>query len=261
MIVDFHAHLIPGVDDGAQTAEEARVALERVAAASVVVQIATPHIAGSLTGDGMLERLAQIDVAWQELKRIGAEATPGLALKRGAELKLDIPTPDASDPRLRLDGGPFVLVEFPFMSVPPFAERPLEHLRAHGYVPIIAHPERYTGVDDDVECMRSWRDAGALLQVNGASLIGKYGEEAQARAFNLLERGWVDYLGSDYHARGRVTISAYRDALCELGADEHAELLTETNPARLLEGAAPMPVPPLRARRKGFFDRIASALR
>lgn len=245
-IVDFHSHVMPGVDDGAVDAAESAAALRALADQGVTRLIATPHVDASLTLEprALERRMAEIDRGWERL--LGArDAGSALELQRGVELNLDVPDPVLDDPRLRLAGGAFVLLEFPFMTVPGHAARALRQLRERGFLPVVAHPERYHNLDAGLRQPGEWRDAGAFLQVNGASLLGRYGRGAQQRAVVLLERGWADYLGSDYHGRGNPQVRAYEDALVDAGAEGQVDLLMRANPARLLEGGNPLPVPPL----------------
>src|SRR5688572_237845 len=198
-VTDFHNHLMPRVDDGAQALEASCSGLTAFETEDVRVIITTPHLDGSLTLDqGALEaRLAQLDNAWETLTAHARVHHPGVTLYRGVELKLDVPEPRLEDPRLRLAGGPFVLIEFPFMTVPPRSVQALTNLAQNGCRPILAHPERYNGFAPDYSLAEQWRKTGAALQVNGPSLLGKYGPEARGYAFGLLERGLVDYLSSD----------------------------------------------------------------
>ena len=126
--------------------------------------------------------------------------------------------------------------------------------------PIIAHPERYSGFAPDYSLAEQWRRHGGYLQVNGASLLGRYGTQARLFAFGLLERGWVDYLGSDYHARGKPAVAEYCALLEELGGQEHVQLLTRTNPARILLNELPLPVPALRVKRT-LWGRVSGLFR
>jgi protein-tyrosine phosphatase len=260
-IVDFHNHVIPGVDDGARDEDGARGALAAMRDDGVQALIATPHVdaAIALRAERFDERMAELDAGWARLQRVLPEF-PELEVRRGAEVKLDTPEPVLDDPRMRLGGGSFVLIEFPYFTIPPHADRALATVRAQGWLPIVAHPERYGGLLDELDLARAWRLAGAYLQVNGPSLTGRYGEEPRAAARALLENGCVDYLSSDYHARGRPGIRSYRQLLIDLGGEEHAELLTRTNPARLLRGELPLPVPPLAGRRT-LWDRLTAPFR
>lgn len=262
-MIDFHSHLVPGVDDGAVDLAQSRTALETLWRQGVRGLVTTPHLIGSLTTRP--ERLAgffeMLDPAWESFRELARAEFPALRVERGLEIMLDTPAPDLSDPRARLAGTSFVLVEFPYMTVPPQSASAVSELRARGWHPVIAHPERYGGVDPELRVIDAWRSAGGLLQVNCGSLLGRYGAAALETTRRLLARGWVSYLSSDYHARGRCAIGAAREALAGQGAEEQARLLMEENPARLLDGLPPLEVPPLPERPEPFWRRLLASLR
>lgn len=248
--IDFHNHLMPGVDDGAQTIEESVEAIEAFKQDGVVVIVTTPHLDASLTARPaeLGVRLREFDRAFAQLQQCAAKCG-GVRVERGVELLLDIPEPDLSDPRLRLGGGKFFLMEFPFMTVPPQSARVVRFLADSGYTPIIAHPERYQDFGSSIDLAAEWKHNGGFLQVNGGSLTGRYGAEPRRIAFELLRRGWVDYLCSDYHARGPALVAQYRAVLEDAGAIEQAYTLMSANPSRMLAGMPPIPVQPLYLRR------------
>ena len=239
---DLHSHLIPGVDDGARDEEESRAALLALAEDGVRALATTPHLDGSLTTEpeALRRRLDELDEGWARLQTVLDDSVP--RVERGAEIRLDVPEVDVSDPRVRLGGSRTALVEFPFMQIPPRAERVLRQIRGQGYLPLLAHPERYRGTE--IGRVEAWLEAGAFLQLNAPSLEGRYGERARALAWDLLQRGWVHCLSSDYHARGEPRLAQARAAL-EASGEEQAKLLFETNPARLLRGQQPLMVEPL----------------
>lgn len=261
-IVDLHNHLIPGVDDGAVDLDQSRNALTAMQDAGVTSLVATPHLRGSLTLEpqALDARLAEIDEGWAQLTGLAESEFPGMTLGRGVEIMLDTPRPDLSDPRLRLDGGEFALVEFPFMVVPPRSAEVISELRLQGWRPVIAHPERYAGVDPKLEIVEEWRRAGAILQVNVGSLVGRYGESARKLAHSLLERGWISLLASDYHTRERLTIGAAVARLTELGAAEEAHQLLVSNPRRILKGESLLPVQPIKMQQT-LWDRLRKVFR
>ena len=257
---DLHSHLVPGVDDGARSLEEALDAVERMVEAGIGRIVTTPHVAASLTRDSELlgTWLDEVDGSWQELAERVRERFPEVELLRGHEVKLDVPDPNFSDARLRLAGTSFVLVEWPRLQIPPGTEQVIERIADAGYHPILAHPERYAGIRQDLNRAGAWRNAGAYLQVNHGSLDGRYGPEARGVASELIARGWVDYLSSDFHARAHLEIHledaeaffAAHDGLAQFG------LLTVTNPGRVIQDQLPLTVPPLRIQ-EGFWDRFA----
>ena len=246
---DFHSHLMPAVDDGSADVAQSLTALRHFAAQGAATCLTTPHFDGSLTKmPAMLDvRLAALDGAWAQLEQARA-ATPGLPrLARGVELMLDNPDPDLRDDRVRLAGGPFVLVEFPAMQLPPNAEWALHNIRRHGYRPILAHPERYRNHDSRLTVLARCRAAGAHLQVNAGSFLGQHGDRARAVANVLLSLGWVDYLASDYHARGEPATARAAALLVKRGAEQQVRRLLVENPARILAGEGPLPVAPMTA--------------
>ncbi len=251
---DLHSHLIPGVDDGSAGEAYSAGALEYFRREGVGQIVTTPHFMGSLTRDPaqLADRLAELDAGWAVLQRLVREdaeraGTP-LRVERGAEVMLDVPDPDVSDARLRLAGGPYVLVEFPGLHVPPInAEFAIVALRERGWRAVVAHPERYRNLDSGLTTIARFKQAGAVLQMNAGSLLGGYGTTAAGQARRLLALGWIDFVSSDYHARGEPGVAAFAAALVSLGASEHAELLTVVNPARVLAGELPLPVPPMDA--------------
>ena len=261
-MIDLHSHLIPAGDDGAQSIEQSCAALSALAQQDVKVAITTPHVDASLTHDqAMLElRLAELDHGWSLLNAHALQHHPDLQVQRGVELMLDVPDPRIADSRLRLAGGSFLLCEFPFMSVPPRSPEIVAELCARDCLPIIAHPERYSGFAPDYSLAELWRRRGGYLQVNGGSLLGRYGPMARQFAFGLLERGLVDYLGSDYHARGKPAVREYCTLLEELGGHEQVQLLTRTNPSRILVNELPVPVPPLQVKRS-LWGRVSGLFR
>lgn len=271
-IVDFHSHLMPAVDDGAPDATHSLDALRAFAAQGIGTCITTPHFEGSLTRSpaAFAGRIAEIDAGWERLRAVvasaasapgsgdGARDAQGTAaasalpkVERGVEVMLDDPDPDLSDSRLRLAGGPYVLCEFPAMRLPPNAEWAMQNLIRKGWRPIIAHPERYRNHDDRLTALVRCREAGAHLQVNAGSFLGQHGDTARAIARKLLELGWVDYIASDFHARGTPATARAVALLIERGGEVQARRLTEENPARILTGEPPLTVPPFVAPKTG----------
>lgn len=246
-IIDFHSHLLPDVDDGARSVDEALTAMHALAAQGVTVCVTTPHFDASLTRrpEALHERLDAFDRSWGALRAAIAGRSDLPELRRGTEVMLDDVEFDLGDPRIRLDGGPFVLCEYPGLRLPHSAEWGIESLVRGGWRPIVAHPERYRNVDGQLVVLERLRQAGAFFQLNSGSVIGHFGVKAAQLAAELLDRGWVDYLSSDYHARGAVSIAAAVAHLRARAGDELVRQLTVDNPQRMLLGEPPLPVTPL----------------
>jgi protein-tyrosine phosphatase len=250
-LADVHSHLVPAVDDGARDVVEAVAAIDRLAAAGVRYVLTTPHIDASVIirqeAFARLQRVAE--VAWRTVVERSRERHPGIALHLGREVMLDTAVPDLDDPRVRLNGGRYVLVEFPRLNIPEGSEDVLYHIVARGWVPVVAHVERYFYQGPEVDILTEWRAAGAVFQVNVASLLGKYGPRARALAWELLIRGDVHLLASDYHARGETWIPEAWAELTKEGGEDQARLLLGTNPRRIVRDEPLEDVPPLALRR------------
>lgn len=256
-MADLHTHLIPGVDDGARDLDSALDTLRALREDGVVAVAATPHLnASSPNGT----RRARADRAWPELARRAASEVPELGLYRGYEIQLDTPELDLADPSLRLAGSRFALVEFFAFTIPERSTYALARIAEDGYVPIIAHPERYWGYDRAMSVVADWRGVGALLQLNGGSLLGEYGDRVRAAAQHLLGQGQVDLIASDNHGRPRRRPSLRQvwDHMVARGLAEQAELLLATNPQRILRDESPLPVG--RVEVPGLLSRLKRTL-
>lgn len=257
-MLDFHNHLIPGVDDGAATIAEARSGLKTFQREGVTHIITTPHIRASLTGRPIELNacLNSLDAAWSSLASLAQTEFDELRLDRGVELMLDIPHPILDDPRLRLAETSCVLVEFPFMRIPPHSTVPIYDLGEGGWTPIIAHPERYAAMSENYGLLQTWKTAGARLQVNSGSLLGFYGKVPRTLAWQILGDGLADYLSSDYHSRGKCAVERCSEMMKDVGGEAHHVLLTSTNPQRMLKGDKPLAVPPFVPEPTAFWKRI-----
>lgn len=258
-IVDLHNHLVPGVDDGARDVPAVLDSVERMMQVGIRKIVTTPHISAGLTHDpeALERRLDQVSRAWESAADAIGRDFPEVEYRQGHEVMLDVPDPDFSDPRMRMAGTDFVLVEWPRMSIPPATTRVLQRIVEAGYRPIVAHPERYAGIGQQMDLVRAWREVGAALQVNYGSFVGRYGSDARTNAFRLLRRGWADYLSTDFH--GRSNMKLYKKeawtVLEGLGAAQALTTLCITNPGRLLRNEPPVAVDPLPEER-GFWARI-----
>lgn len=246
---DLHCHLVPGVDDGAPTTADALHSVRRMVGAGVRRIVATPHLPASLARDRTRfeEFLDVVEERGSGLRDQLAREHRELDFRLGAELRLDTSEPDASDARTRLGGTSFVLVEWAGFRVPEAPRVLLGAIARQGFRPVIAHPERYAGVDPGLDSVRAWKDAGALLQGTYGSLVGQYGSRARTLLRRMLEEGLLDYLSSDFHGRPHYAlhIASASDKLRRFGGSRQLELLGKENPARLFADQPPLPVPPL----------------
>lgn len=234
-MIDLHSHLLPGVDDGARTVEQSVRVLQRMADAGVTAVCLTPHLAVSAAERGPPPTH---EPAFASLV---AAAPPVPALYRGFELMMDRPlTPLAAGCELTLGDGRHVLIEFPRIVTSSTVSAAISQVLALGFVPLIAHPERYAICSPALA--RQWRDAGAHLQVDGTTMLASSPRGDRARA--LLAAGQADILAADNHGDERTLLTA-RKALESHGAGEAADALLVSNPGAILAGAELVAVPPV----------------
>ena len=196
-MIDTHLHILPGVDDGPETMEEA------VALASVLVQegihsaIATPHY-----NDQFLQRsAAEIKERVKELQRVLDRQSIMLHLFAGHEalIKPRLVDDILAGRLATLNGSRYLLLELWNSSWLPETERVIFELHASGIIPVLAHPERYRVFQKKIDLLESLLRQGVLVQITGSSLLGMQGRTAQRTAEKLLKLGLVNFIASDAH--------------------------------------------------------------
>lgn len=241
-MIDLHTHILPGLDDGSPDLETS-VLMAAVAAESGVTHlVATPHS----NQRGAFENYASpaLQVRFDCLRTAVCEAGIPLELSLGMEIfgTGDVPRLLREGRLLTLNGGRYLLIEFGFHEDPLRIERLLGDLLAAGYWPVVAHPERYYGLQRMPNYLFDWANRGIVLQVNKGSLFGRFGRGAQALAAAMLERGLVGCVASDAHGPDVRTpdLAGAWDYLAERCSEEMARCLLEDNPWRILR-SEPLP--------------------
>jgi protein-tyrosine phosphatase len=200
-MIDTHLHILPGVDDGPQTIEEA-VDLARVLVQEGVhAAVATPHY-----NDEFPQRsAAEIKVRVYELQQVLDYEEIPLHLFSGHEVLIKPGlVEDIQAGRLAtLNGSRYLLLELWNNTWLPETDRTIFELRAFGITPILAHPERYRILQKDLERIASLLRQGVLIQITASSLVGMQGRTAQHTAEMLLKRGLVHCIASDAHGLHR----------------------------------------------------------
>lgn len=232
-MIDLHSHILPGLDDGVRTVEDA-LELARAAAAEGVEAIAaTPHVRADYPTTA-----AQMEQGVAELAAALERAGMALRVLPGGELDLEWLSQLEPDEvrRFTLGGsGRYVLLEFPYAGWPIALLPTIARLGAAGLTPLLAHPERNSSVQERPGRLAEAIGAGALAQVTSASVEGRLGRRAQAAARRLLELGLVDVIASDSHG-AEVRSFGLRAAADSLGDPGLARYLTVEAPAAIVAG-------------------------
>jgi protein-tyrosine phosphatase len=236
-MIDIHSHILPGLDDGAASMEEA-VAMARCAVAGGISQmVGTPHVK-----EGKYPNSREMIVdAMANLRKVLLKKEIRLFILPGAEYSLepDLPQRFSRGELLTINNkGRYLLVELPASFVPDYTATVLYDLQLQGVTPIIAHPERNAVIARDHTRLYELVARGALAQITAGSLTGLFGAEVAAAARAFLERGCVHFIASDAHSsNGRLPhlASAAREAERILGQEQGRNLVVG-NPQLAVRG-------------------------
>ena len=190
---DCHCHLLPGVDDGVKELHETLKILELWQSLGVKEVWLTPHIMEDIPN-----KTQELKQKCEELKTV---APKGITLRLSAENMMDNLFLQRLELRDLLPIGrdrQHLLVETSYYRPPMDMHSFFIRIKESGYIPVLAHPERYQYMDMSVYKM--WKEKGVLLQLNVPSLVGAYGPEVQYKAEKLLNKGMYDYCGTDTHS-------------------------------------------------------------
>ena len=193
--VDMHSHVLPGIDDGAQSVEESIVLIRRMMALGIKKIIATPHIMADFYRNTPETINGALEILRAELKKQDID----IEVQAAAEHYFDETLEKRVDERKMMTmGDNYVLFEYSFISPPPNAFTVIQKMIEWGeYKPILAHPERYLFLSiDSILNLRNW---GCNMQLNTISLTGYYGKIVKKRAEELIDNEMIDFISSDMH--------------------------------------------------------------
>lgn len=253
-MIDIHCHILPGLDDGAESVEIACAMAEMAIADGITHVIATPHASPNYA---FVPELVK-----QRRDEIQTRFEGRLALATGCDFHLSFENLQdirQNPTRFTLNQKNYLLVEFADYSIPPSLDHALHELQLAGLHPIITHPERNPLIRVQPERLYAWLRQGCYAQVTAQSLLGKFGRSAQKIAEEWLDAGAVHFLASDAH---NVTSRPPRlkeafDHLAKTRSEDVARGLLVENPLAAFEGR-PLPyVPELSgdAEREGASSR------
>lgn len=214
---DMHCHLVPKVDDGSKCIEESVECMKALASVGYKKIILTPHFQTPRfenDEDDIVRR-------FEEMKRQAADMGVEIDICGiGGEYRIDSGfAKRLENPRFLQIGGKYVLVEFSLHQQMMGCDEMIFDMQMKGYEVILAHPERYPYLNVGGSRMEQLKNQGVFFQVNVLSLGGFYGEEAKRRAFEMVEGGLVEFLGTDTHN------SMYAQALIDLTHNRKVEKL------------------------------------
>ena len=228
-MTDIHSHVIFDIDDGCKNLEESIALLKEMKKAGFDNVIATPHyIANSEYNSNNKNKLAQMKAIKKEIakQKLDINIYLGNEVFINDQIANDIKKGNI----YTLNNSKYLLFEIPFHSQILNLNDILHELRIAGFIPILAHPERYDFFQDNPQLIDQLKEEGLLLQCNYGSILGFYNKKSKKLMKYLLKKRYVDYLGTDVHRLNKIDTLNNIDKILKkiskiAGADYLAQIL------------------------------------
>lgn len=197
LLTDIHSHLLPQLDDGVDTLQESEQLIRQFINLGYSKLITTPHV----MSDFYRNTPRQIQEMLDSLNQHLVDQKMDIKIEAAAEYYLDevLIAKVNNDERLLTFGAQYLLFETNFLTEPFQLNEFIFAVTTQGYKPVLAHPERYQYLVNNFEKVEDLRNRGVLFQINIPSILGAYSKPIQKLAIQLIEKGYVDFLGSDCH--------------------------------------------------------------
>jgi tyrosine-protein phosphatase YwqE len=197
--VDIHSHILPGVDDGSKSNEESIVCMQVMHDAGFKNIICTPHYQYPRFPNeesDILNRYDNLKLNIMSIKPANIPQFKGVA----GDYRVDSGFSQRIEQnKFLLVGNRFLLIEFSLHQQVMGLEQIMFDIQMKNHEIILAHPERYPYYSSSAPKLQQFKDMGVYFQVNILSLIGFYGDGPRRKAFEMIEKGWVEFLGTDMH--------------------------------------------------------------
>lgn len=213
--IDIHSHLLPGIDDGARTFEDTLGLVQALQGFGVSQFITTPHTMNYIWGNTKEGILSLKDQTVFELKKNNVV----VPFQAASEYMLDdqfVKLFQVGELLTLKDN--YVLVEMSYLQPPMQLYAMLFDLQIAGYIPVLAHPERYSFYHNNFEEYLKLKHVGCLFQLNLLSVVGYYGEAVTKISEQLLQKGMYDFVGSDVHHNQHIAFFEEKIRLKEVEA-------------------------------------------
>lgn len=207
-MIDIHCHMLPNVDDGSDSYETSIKLLKEAEKEGITDVILTPHY---MPHTDAVVKSYELARKFEEFKQVMQDNNINIRFYMGNELYIDktLDTLLINSEINSLNDLNYVLVEFPFGKYKDEFDEYLYNIAVHGFIVIIAHPERYRYVQNDIDFVDRWVDEGYLLQGNATSLLRN---DEKKILFKLIKQGKLSFIASDAHSEHRPVslINAYK---------------------------------------------------
>ena len=198
-MIDFHNHIIPNLDDGSKSIEMSLSMLKEAQAQGITDIVNTIHFQHPKMDKKNTDYNFVIDEI-KKLQNIVNKEKINIKIHPASEVFFQFNlTKILNNPITTFGNGKYMLIEFQRLNFPKGYEDEIFKLQLKGVTPIIAHPERYRGVQNDTNLVNSWINRGYIIQIDCASILGGFGKETKLAALNLLDNNLCHLIGSDAH--------------------------------------------------------------
>lgn len=236
-MIDIHAHIIPGVDDGAKDMEESLSMLKKGWDSGISTVCATPHILKKVDCKFEQKILSGFDL----LKKKITEKNLELKILLGSEVHISLDFENLKNFQFFTidDNEKYLLLEFPLNHIPNYVEKIIFDLCLDGYVPVIAHPERSIIKEIDLKRLEKMANLGAFFQLNAGSLLGHFGKKVKKFSLKLLKNELIHFVASDAHDDQKRSIETLSEAFAlirNLVGERKVFELFYSNPQNLIQG-------------------------
>ena len=198
-MIDFHNHVLPAVDDGSKSLEMSLSMLKHAADQGITDVVNTVHFQHPKVEmeDISIERILE---ETKRLQQALDNASIPVKIHMGSEVFYLPNLVQLSDHNLATMGnGKYMLIEFQPHQIPEGSQQELFNLKMAGVTPIIAHPERYKPVQENIDIVRQWLRAGCLIQLDAGSVLGLLGPDAEKSSHEILQKHLCQLMGYDAH--------------------------------------------------------------
>lgn len=236
-MIDIHTHILPGVDDGAASMEEALQMARMAVAGGVDTLFLTPHCnVGYLYENYYDDKMERY---FRNFEHAVREQRLPLTILSGMEVfgSLEVPELLMEGKLITLNHSRYLLMEFGFDIDKEWSAFLLQEILSLGFRPVIAHPERYPIIQKYPEIAGEWVELGCAIQVNKGSILGNFGRNARETAFMLLDQRLASLVASDSHGLQRRTPGLFEvyHVISNHFSSVYADILMRDNPKRVIE--------------------------
>ncbi|MRX73007.1 tyrosine protein phosphatase [Bacillus lacus] len=251
-MIDIHSHILPKLDDGAQTMEDSLTMAKAAVAEGISSIIATPHHQNGRYNNNRRNILESTDTLNKTLlqENIPLKVLPGMETRIYGEIVEDLENSQI----LSLNHSNYLFIELPSDSVPRYTEKVLYDIQLRGYTPIIVHPERNAGITENPDKLYNLVKKGALTQITASSVCGYFGKNIKKFSHQLIEANLTHFIASDAHNISNRTfkLTEAMDIIHKEYGNDLVYLLTE-NAALLAENKTVYKEMPQHIKKKKFL--------